>query len=276
MKSSLLILCFVVCTALNAQNGKTNLSKWHKEDKLDLSDFKQIKRTGLYYTLSNDNDNLYIDLIIQERKDQNSILNNGLILWINMEEKAVRKMGIRYPMGSQNQGIRNKSFQADREIASKDNAVNTLSMANTIEILGFIGERERHFPSDNNDNFRGWIKFDETGRLHYRMIMPIVRLPIRNSREGNGAMPFSLGIEYGFSSDSRQISENKNPSQSYDYKSGGTRNGTNAKHKPGSTKGPGKNGKMSDDNVGRNPKNQNVASGSEMHWIKDIRLATSK
>jgi hypothetical protein len=276
MKSSLLILCFVVCTGLNAQKGKMNLSNWHKGDKPELSDFKQVRRTGLYYTLSNDDDNLYIDLIIQEKKDQNSILNNGLVLWINMEEKAVQKMGIRYPMGSQNQGIRNKSFQAGRDITPKDNAGNPLSMANTIEILGFIGERERHFPSDNTDNFRGWIKFDETGRLHYRMIMPIVRLPIRNSREGNGAMPFSLGIEYGFSSDSRQTSENNNPSQSYDYQSGGTRNGTNAKHKPGSANRPGKNGKMADENAGRNPKNQNIASGSELHWIKNIRLAASK
>src|ERR1035437_2392680 len=110
MKSSLLILCFVVCTGLNAQKGKMNLSNWHKGDKPELSDFKQVRRTGLYYTLSNDDDNLYIDLIIQEKKDQNSILNNGLVLWINMEEKAVQKMGIRYPMGSQNQDIRNKSF----------------------------------------------------------------------------------------------------------------------------------------------------------------------
>jgi hypothetical protein len=276
MKSSLLIMCFVVCTGLYAQKGKMNLSNWHKGDKAELSDFKQIKRTGLYYALSNDNDNLYIDLIIEARKDQNTILYNGLILWINMEEKAVRKMGIRYPMGSQNQGIRNKGFQTERGITPKDNAGNPLSMANTIEILGFIGERERHFPSDNTDNFRGWIKFDEAGKLHYRMVMPIVRLPIRNSRNGIGAMPFSLGIEYGFTSDSRRTHENVNPSQSYDYQSGGTRNGTNAKHKPGSSNRPGKNGKMSDENVGRNSKNQNIASGSELHWVKDIRLAISK
>jgi hypothetical protein len=253
-----------------------NLSKWYKGDKVELSDFKQVKRTGLYYTLSNDIDNLYIDLIVEERKDQNTILNNGLILWINMEEKAVRKMGIRYPMGSQNQGIRNKSFQAERDITPGNNAGNQLSLANTIEILGFIGERERHFPSDNTDNFRGWIKFDMEGKLHYRMIMPIVRLPIRNTRDGNGAMPFSLGIEYGFSSDARQTSKNTSPSPSYDYKSDGARNGTNTKHKPGSTNRPDKNGKMSDENLGRNPKNKNIASGSELHWIKNIRLATSK
>jgi hypothetical protein len=276
MKSSLLILCFFVCTGLSAQKGNMNPSNWHKGDKAELSDFRQVRKTGLYYALSNDNDNLYLDLIIEAKKDQNMILNNGLILWINMEEKAVRKMGIKYPMGSQSQSSRNKSFQTGRDIVPKDNAANPLSMTNTIEILGFIGERERHFSADNTDNFRGWIKFDETGKLHYRMIMPIVRLPIRNSREGNGAMPFSLGIEYGFSSDTRQATGKINPSQSYDYQSGGTRNGTNAKPKPGSSNSQGKNGKMSMESEGRNPKNQNIASGSELHWIKNIRLATSK
>jgi hypothetical protein len=108
------------------------------------------------------------------------------------------------------------------------------------------------------------------------MIMPIIRLPIRNSREGNGAMPFSLGIEYGFSSDSGQASENINPSQSYDYKSGGARNGTNAKLKHGSSTLQGKNGKMFMESEGRNPKNQKIVSGSELFWIKNIRLATSK
>ena len=276
MKPFLLILCVIFSTGINAQNGKMSLSIWHKGDRAELSDFRQIRRTGLSYSLSNDNDNLYLDLIIEDRNDQNTILNNGLILWINMEEKPVRKMGIRYPMGVQNQGAHNKSFQTERDITQKDKAGNPLSMANTIEIIGFIGEHERHFSSDNAVNFRGWIKFDASAKLHYRMVMPIARLPVRNSRVGNGAMPFSLGIEYGFSSDNKQSVESVNHSRSYDYQSGGTRNGTNAKYRPGNSNRQGKNGKMPVENVGRNPKNQNNASGSELHWIKNIRLATSK
>ena len=27
--------------------------------------------------------------------------------------------------------------------------------------------------------------------------MPVAKLPVRNSRDGSGAMPFTLGIEYG-------------------------------------------------------------------------------
>jgi hypothetical protein len=275
MKSFLLIMCFIVSIGLNAMQGKKNQSCWHQGGKMELSDFKQVRSTGLYYTLSNDNENLYIDLIIKERKDQYAILNSGLILWINMEEKSVRKMGIRYPMGVQNQGISNKGFQTERDISPKDKAGIPLSMSNTIEIIGFIGERERHFPSHNTDNFRGWIKFDEAGKLHYRMVMPLVRLPIRNSREGNGAMPFSLGIEYGFPSESKQTTENINTSRFYDYQSGGTRNGTNSKYKPGSANRPGKSGKMFENNMGKNPKNQNIASGSELLWIKNIILAKS-
>jgi hypothetical protein len=33
---------------------------------------------------------------------------------------------------------------------------------------------------------------------------------------------------------------------------------------------------MSVENLGRNAKNQNIAAGSELHWIKNIRLAGSK
>jgi hypothetical protein len=276
MKPFLLVLCLFSSAGINAQSGKINQSIWHNSDRTEFSDFRQIRRTGVSYNLSNDNDNLYLDLLIENRDDQNAILNNGLILWINMEEKAQRKMGIRYPMGVQNMGTRNKSFQSDRDITQKDKEGNPISMANTIEIIGFIGERERHFSSDNAVNFRGWIKFDEPGKLHYRMVMPIARLPVRNSRDGNGAMPFSLGIEYGFQSDYKLSTENRNQSQTYDYQSGGTRNGTNAKYKPGNSNHQGKNGKISGENVGRNPKNQNIASGSELFWIKNIRLATSK
>jgi hypothetical protein len=276
MKPFLLLMCFLFSAGANAQNGKINQSIWHKGDRAEFADFKQIKRTGLYYTLSNDNDNLYLDLIIGDRNDQNKILESGLILWINMEEKALRRMGIRYPMGAQNQGTRNKGFQTESDITQKDKAGNSLSLANTIEIIGFIGERERHFSSENVVNFRGWIKYDESGKLHYQMVMPIARLPIRNSRGGNGAMPFSLGIEYGFPSDKKNSSESVNQSQSYDYQSGGTRNGTNSKSKPGKSNSNGKNGKMSVEYAGRNQKNQNIASGSELYWIKNIRLATSK
>jgi hypothetical protein len=68
--------------------------------------------------------------------------------------------------------------------------------------------------------------------------MPVAKLPVRNSKEGNGAMPFTLGIEYGFPP------VNNKPDEKMDSP--------------------------------RNARFQQTVAGSEMHWIKNVRLATSK
>ena len=207
MKSSLLILSLLISTGLIAQKGDLNLSKWHLHDNVEASDYQLIKKTELYYFLSNDNDNIYIDMKIEDPRVQDKILKEGLIIWINMDGKTLKKMGVRYPIGAQ--------------------SPTPLSFANTIELIGFTNEQKKHFPSENPDNFRGSVRYDDEGILYYKMIMPIAKLPIRNSKGGNGAMPFILGIEYGFSSSLHTI----------------------------------------DPSRGRT---------TELHWIKNVKLATSK
>jgi hypothetical protein len=181
MKIPLSILLIALCISVNAQKTNLNQSSWHVSDKIDASEFQPLKKTGLLYFISNDNDNIYFSLKIPDMKDQNRILFQGLTLWISMDDKPVPKMGVRYPMGSQNQ-------------TSQDSP---LALANTIELIGFITEQERHFPADNSDNFRGSVKVAGDGILYYRLMMPVSKLPVRNSREGNGAMPFALGLEFG-------------------------------------------------------------------------------
>ena len=72
-----------------------------------------------------------------------------------------------------------------------------ISLANTIELIGFTRENERRFPSENADNCSGYVKVDNQGVLHYKMVIPITKLPVRNSKDASGAMPFNLGVEYG-------------------------------------------------------------------------------
>jgi hypothetical protein len=237
MKSSLFILAVLFCTGLFAQNGNTNLSRWHNNDKADVSDYQSVRKSGLYFYISNDNDNVYIDLKFENREAQSMILKQGMIIWINMDGKPGKIMGIRYPAGSQQQLNRNNKVQPDSDADQYSNPVTLLSMANTIELIGFISEQERRFPSQNADNFRGSVRYDG-GVLYYKMVMPIAKLPVRNSKEGNGAMPFTLGIEYGFSPDI---------------------------NKP--------DGKAI---AGRNTRDQQTVAGSEIHWIKNVKLATSK
>ena len=114
-----------------------------------------------------------------------------------MDSKLLKKMGIRFPVGSQNSVGRKKSGMPDNSTNADGSIVTPLSLANTIELIGFTNEEARRFSADNYDNFRGSVKYDNEGTLHYKMIMPITKLPVRNSKDGDGAMPFLFGIEYG-------------------------------------------------------------------------------
>jgi hypothetical protein len=187
-------------------------------DKISSSEYMPAGKSGFYCFISNDNDNIYIDMKVEDSKIQNRILTEGLTIWINMEGREEKKLGIRFPLGSQN---------------------NLLAMANTIEILGFINEQQRRFPAENPDNFRGSIKIDAAGTLFYKMVMPVVKLPVRNAKKGIGASPFSLGIEYGSGPETNNRVENRGPAPSYAHKKA-------------------------------------KSAGSGLHWIKNIKLATSK
>ena len=195
MRSIISILALFIFFSLNAQKGNLMLSRWHANDKIEDSDYKLLKKAGFYYFISNDNDNIYISLKTSERVVQEKILKEGLTIWLNMDDKDNAKIGIRYPIGSDNQNINKKRDKSENN-AGPD-TMSVLSMANTIELVGFISEQERRFPAQNPDNFNGSVMY-EKGIFYYRMVMPIAKLPIRNSKQGNGAMPFTFGFEYGF------------------------------------------------------------------------------
>jgi|WetSurMetagenome_2_1015567.scaffolds.fasta_scaffold223359_1 hypothetical protein len=241
MKSFFIIIYVFFNAAIYAQKGDLNMSRWHVNDNVVPSDYQFLKKAGLYYYISNDTDNIYIDMKFQDQRIQNMILKEGLTLWINMDGKTVKKMGIRYPHGSQ-----------------KNSPVPS---SNTIELVGFIGEQERHFPADNPDNFRGSVKVEGI-TLHYNMLLPIAKLPVRNSKDGNGAMPFTLGVEYGGNSATA-------PAGNISGRSNGLKAG-------GGRAGGGRSGGVSESRMGNYKDIHQSQVGSEEYWIRNVKLATSK
>jgi hypothetical protein len=241
MKSVAVTFLVLMCCGLNAQKGNVGICGWHSGDKIKPSDYQSIKKGRLYGNFSNDNENLYINLRIVDQKVQERILKEGLTIWVNMDGKDVRQLGIRFPMGSLSQGAHRKADHAERNIQTDDNPSDLISLANTIELIGFTYEQERHFPAENRDNFRGSVRFDKEGILDYILIMPIAKLPVRNSKGGHGAMPFTLGIEYGSLSLINKSGVNRGPA-------------------PASVFRPGKSGK----------------NAPETFWINNVTLAASK
>jgi len=201
MKIYALILALITCPNLNAQKGKLFLSIWNEDGNTELkipSDkYFYYGKGKLYYFLSNDNNNIYVDLKIEDDGVKNRILKQGLTVWINMDSKLTKKMGIRFPVGSQNSGGQNNLNLPYYNLNTDGSLVTLLSLANTIELIGFTNEEARRFPAYNADSFRGSVQCDNEGTLHYKMLLPIAKLPVRNSKDRDGAMPFTFGIEYG-------------------------------------------------------------------------------
>jgi hypothetical protein len=271
MKSHILIFSLFLCTALNAQKGNTVESKWYESDKQVKSDYVKIKKSGVAYSLSNDNDNIYLDLRIEGTEVQNLIIRQGLVLWIDMEGKLRKKLGVRYPIGSQKQLSHSRVSQLELTTNPDGSPKTPLSMANTIELIGFTGEQERHFPSENPDNFSGSVKYDNDGVLYYKMRIPLSKIPVRNAKKGNEAMLFALGLEYGFAVETNKPGPGANQPGSSDNQQQGSRGGGRSGGGRSS-----RGGRMPIGNIGNNPESHTSEAGSELLWIKDIKLAASK
>ncbi len=275
MKTQVLILLSFACLGVYAQKGNQKPGAWRVNDKIDASDYQIIKKTSISYYLSNDNEYFYVDLKIEDAGVQNRILKEGLTLWINMDDKTGKKMGIRFPIGSQNRSGRNNNLAAS--MLNSDGSLNTpLSQANTIELIGFNSEETRRFPSENADNIRGSVKYDNEGILYYKMVLPIAKLPLRNSKEGDGAMPFAIGIEYGSLSPVNMSGNQMSPPAPSSPSPQGSRGGSGGGRGSGGGSPAGRGGAMPPATRGTT-QNLPVSDNTPvLKWIKDIRLATSK
>ena len=256
--------------------------KWHKSETGELNvasgDYNFFKKGKLWYVLSNDNDNIYIDLKIEDPAVQNRILKEGLTVWINMDGKQIKKMGVRYPIGSENSMHRSRSGVQEDKLNPDGTLATPLSQANTIELIGFTSEESRRFPSDNTNTFRGSVKYDNSGILHYLLTLPVTKLPMRNSKDNGGTMPFAMGIEYGLDTSGPERASGPGGqapvmAQSSAPPSGGSRGGGG-----GGRSGGGASGGQSQGAV-RAPTGTFSAQSSQppvLFWIKNITLASEK
>jgi len=272
MKLPFLILSLIISISVNAQKGDFFYSSWHQEERSELNipsdGYSYFKKGNLYYFLSNDKENIYLGIKVEDAGVQTRILKEGLTVWVDMDGKSARKMGIRFPIGSQNPAGRNRSDRLESKLNADGSLVTPLSLANTIELIGFINEEARRFPAENAENFSGSVKYDNDGVLHYKLIMPIAKLPVRNSKDGNGAMPFALGIQYGIVPEMNASRGTMAQPPSSAPPSGGSRGGSRSGARPGVAQ-----------NTGRPATSQATGNPSKppvLFWIKNIKLATDK
>jgi hypothetical protein len=183
-----------VSPVTNAQKEKGESMKWRSgavEGYLIPDDeYTSTRKGAILYCLSNDEKDIYVDMKITESEDQSRILQSGMTIWLNADGKSRKTLGIRFPVGSR--------YTRDRAQNSFINKPTPLSMANTIQLVGFGEGLESRFPSENTDNIRGVIKYDEQGNLIYNMTIPVDKLPEAEKMAATDPKNlWTIGIEYG-------------------------------------------------------------------------------
>lgn len=174
-----IFLCSLFLTAMTAaQNKDINLCSWHKNEKIKDSEYQPVKKSNILFFLSNNADNVYVNLKIPDKEIRKEILEKGLTIWIDMNDKKGMKMGVKYTSQTMKEPPYTKS--------------------GTIELIGFVTEQERHFAAENPDNFTASLETAVNGTVYFNLVMPVAKLPLRNAKDGHGAMQFSIGLETGY------------------------------------------------------------------------------
>ena len=87
----LLLIGISLSLSVSGQKGKKSSGNWRTNpaDELNISDsdYHSYKKDMVLYYISNDNENLYIDLKIKETIEQNRVLKKGLNVWIPYKQQ---------------------------------------------------------------------------------------------------------------------------------------------------------------------------------------------
>jgi hypothetical protein len=270
MKLSIGFLTLIICLNLNAQKDKNINSKWFEGSSgypvPVADDYKTSKKEVLLYCIFNDEKNIYFESKITESIEQNKILQMGLTLWINTDGKSRKITGIRYPLGvrfSKGSGQKGQTGQT-----SSLNSISPLAAANTIELIGFKNVEKKRFPSNNSDNIRGTVKYDNDGNLLYSLTIPLSILPFDDKAAKDKPVPLNFAVEYGGMPPENEMSGGQ---AGYTPPAAGARGSSIGKSGSGSSRGgsSGGGGTRTAGGPGDTPESVTV-------WFKNIVLAGKK
>ncbi len=261
------LLALLICANASPQKASKRNSLWNKyannTDAIPQTDFQFYKKGNLYYLTSNDDQNYYIDIRVEDTETEARILREGLVVWISTNNKSVKNKGIRYPIGTENarrQGMRG-AVQTESGVSKSP-----IAQANTVELIGFPENEGRLLPSDNTDNIRGSVRYNDQGVLYYRLIIPVSKLNLEPAKGSDGTMPFSIGMETG-AEIFGMMGQGMKPAGPPPGVSGGIPAGGGGR--------PGGGGRGGAPGGGGMPPSGNPQSANPVLWIKDLELAAN-
>jgi hypothetical protein len=200
--ANLFIISFVLATpVLNAQKVASYQSKWHeglmKGHEEELINRMQLEEKSQFlFLISNDEKNLYIDLVTADRASVQKIMRYGMTTWINPDGKTKKALGIEFPVSSEGQGEPN--FARDKNADRKEMRLAMMASKNQdMTLTGFGGKGEQRSVDPGNDpSFRGKVEMLEGGRLYIHLELPLDQ--VQRSDLASFSSPLSIGFETGY------------------------------------------------------------------------------
>jgi hypothetical protein len=182
-----------------------------------------------------------------------------MTIWICPDGKSQKKTGIRYPIGS-DYTIRKMDYE------TTINPPTPLSQATTIQLIGFKDVQPSKFSSDNKDNIRGKVKYNEAGDLIYSLIIPIAKLSVLKEENTEPGL-MTIGFEYGVPPQSPGQGGGMPPMSTSGRSGGGKPPSGGSRSSGGSSGGGAPAG-------GAKPTTTTTEMGSPvLFWVKEISLA---
>jgi hypothetical protein len=222
------IVLIVFGQSLNSQKSGIQ-SLWHGENIHQLSVLDYMQDKDIFYLVSNNQDTLFLSLIVPKSDDQKKILLFGMTIYIDPMGKSKKDFVILFPFRRTGGKYKPENISAadslmfrqmfagesmDSTRTDNENRQNmrnprVRALANFESMKYGLAERNRFIvlkgftdtadviaiPSSNPREVRGWMNFDAGGILHYTIALPLEKVPIKKIASASG---FSIGIETGF------------------------------------------------------------------------------
>lgn len=287
MREILIFFLLFFSTIVCSSKDKMYQCFWHQKNEdifeTRANDFRYSEDGMFYYCISNDNDNIYINIRVFDLNVQRMVTRSGMTIWINGDGKKEKKTGIKFPVGQKHQESGNNSGQTDGQ--NSQNFTNIHKMpgkgstgdsedidVSSILLIGFSESGPVLVSALEKDNFKGSIQFRNDQYLYYELVLPKSKLPSINTTERKKN---KLAIGFSHGSDMmgarRGQMSNRWSGEGMNGGIGGMRGGR------GGMRGEGMSGGGHHRGMSGNPASQAYSnSGSGEFWLKDVRLAEEK
>jgi hypothetical protein len=186
MKSAHIIILILLSTTLAYSQPKEYTCKWHSDkyeyiEGISNLEYLYDSEQKVFSMISNDDENLYINLKFVDNAMQRKILEFGLTIWIDPAGKRKKKLELKYPLekmmdrpenpGNEKRGMGDDGFGNKME--------ELINLSDEIEIIGFDGSEEiQSVYAGNEEGIRGLLINNQDDELVYQLCIPINELKL--------------------------------------------------------------------------------------------------